>query len=223
MVLIRHISNWTDRILRLINLWCRHFIRRCKQGCLQFVILKPFLAAVTLILYANGKYHDGNFNPRQSYLYLTIIYTISYSLALYALALFYAACKDLLRPFHPVPKFIIIKSVVFLTYWQVIFCPKLHMCLIGDTLTLGIILNDYARFKLSSGLDACKLNFYSNSSNVSMACMYSLLTNPLANIDRTMSFSLLEKLEGLKLHLSVEEVKFIYVNEMLSDRACFFR
>ncbi|KAK4793591.1 hypothetical protein SAY86_024026 [Trapa natans] len=97
------------------------FIRRCKQGCLQFVILKPFLAAVTLILYANGKYYDGNFNPRQSYLYLTIIYTVSYSLALYALALFYVACKDLLHPFNPVPKFIIIKSVVFLTYWQVIF------------------------------------------------------------------------------------------------------
>ncbi|GKU91217.1 hypothetical protein SLEP1_g5117 [Rubroshorea leprosula] len=94
------------------------FIRRCKQGCLQFVILKPILVAVTLILYAKGKYKDGNFNPKQSYLYLTIIYTISYTVALYALVLFYMACKDLLQPFNPVPKFIIIKSVVFLTYWQ---------------------------------------------------------------------------------------------------------
>lgn len=94
------------------------FIRRCKQGCLQFVILKPILVIVTLILYAKGKYEDGNFNPLQSYLYLTIIYTISYSMALYALALFYVACRDLLQPFNPVPKFIIIKSVVFLTYWQ---------------------------------------------------------------------------------------------------------
>ncbi|KAI4369340.1 hypothetical protein MLD38_017788 [Melastoma candidum] len=94
------------------------FIRRCKQGCLQFVILKPILVVVTLILYANGKYHDGNFNPGQSYLYITIVYTISYTMALYALALFYVACKDLLQPFNPVPKFIIIKSVVFLTYWQ---------------------------------------------------------------------------------------------------------
>lgn len=98
---------------------CRRFIRRCKQGCLQFVILKPILVVVTLILYAKGKYEDGNFNPLQSYLYLTIIYTISYSMALYALALFYVACRDLLEPFNPVPKFIIIKSVVFLTYWQV--------------------------------------------------------------------------------------------------------
>ncbi|KAM0860483.1 hypothetical protein ACQ4PT_046508 [Festuca glaucescens] len=94
------------------------FIRRCKQGCLQFVILKPILVVITFILYAKGKYEDGNFSPNQSYLYITIIYTISYSMALYALALFYAACRDLLRPYNPVPKFIIIKSVVFLTYWQ---------------------------------------------------------------------------------------------------------
>ncbi|KAB2059342.1 hypothetical protein ERO13_A11G275900v2 [Gossypium hirsutum] len=94
------------------------FIRRCKQGCLQFVILKPILVAVTLVLYAKGKYKDGNFSPSQAYLYLTIIYTISYTVALYALVLFYMACRDLLQPFNPVPKFIIIKSVVFLTYWQ---------------------------------------------------------------------------------------------------------
>ncbi|GAA0187277.1 hypothetical protein Leryth_017275 [Lithospermum erythrorhizon] len=94
------------------------FIRKCKQGCLQFVILKPALVAVTFILYAKGKYQDGNFDPRQSYLYLTIIYTISYSTALYSLALFYVACKELLQPFNPVPKFVIIKLVVFLTYWQ---------------------------------------------------------------------------------------------------------
>eukprot|EP00249_Psilotum_nudum_P022161 c28398_g1_i1 orf=883-2328(+) len=94
------------------------FIRRCKQGGLQFVILKPILVGVTFFLFARNKYEDGNFSAKQGYLYVTIIYTISYSLALYALVLFYVACKDLLRPFKPVPKFIIIKSVVFLTYWQ---------------------------------------------------------------------------------------------------------
>lgn len=110
-------TSWTV-FVRLLKL-CRRFIRRCKQGCLQFVILKPMLVAVTLILYAKGKYHDGDFSARQSYLYLTIIYTFSYTMALYALAVFYVACRDLLQPFNPVPKFIIIKSVVFLTYWQV--------------------------------------------------------------------------------------------------------
>lgn len=54
---------------------------------------------------------DGNFRAKQAYLYMTIIYTISYSLASYALLLFYVACRDLFRPFDPVPKFVIIKSV----------------------------------------------------------------------------------------------------------------
>ncbi|KAH9624038.1 hypothetical protein KSS87_008631 [Heliosperma pusillum] len=94
------------------------FIRRCKQGCLQFVILKPILVTMTFILYSKGKYEDGDFSAKQSYLYITIIYTISYTVALYALVLFYMACRDLLQPFNPVPKFVLIKSVVFLTYWQ---------------------------------------------------------------------------------------------------------
>eukprot|EP00271_Cylindrocystis_brebissonii_P006323 TRINITY_DN19059_c0_g2_i1.p1 TRINITY_DN19059_c0_g2~~TRINITY_DN19059_c0_g2_i1.p1 ORF type:complete len:626 (-),score=93.83 TRINITY_DN19059_c0_g2_i1:805-2682(-) len=94
------------------------FIRHCKQGCLQFVILKPLLAATSLILYSYGKYEDGNFSPVEGYLYITIVYMVSYSLAIYALILFYLACKDLLKPFQPIPKFIVIKSVVFLTYWQ---------------------------------------------------------------------------------------------------------
>lgn len=117
---------WWITFLKLLKL-CRRFIRRCKQGCLQFVILKPVLVAVTFILYAKGKYHDGNFSVDQSYLYLTVIYTVSYSVALYSLALFYVACRDLLQPFNPVPKFIIIKSVVFLTYWQVGSCLILSL------------------------------------------------------------------------------------------------
>ena len=87
--------------------------------------------AVTLVLYAKGKYKDGNFNPDQAYLYLTIIYTISYTVALYALVLFYMACRDLLQPFNPVPKFVIIKSVVFLTYWQVKFVINSWLLLIA--------------------------------------------------------------------------------------------
>lgn len=95
------------------------FIRMCKQWTLQFVILKPFLVVVTFILYSKGKYRDGDFSPQQPYLYFTITYTISYSMALYGLALFYVACKHLLQSFNPIPKFILIKSVIFLTYWQV--------------------------------------------------------------------------------------------------------
>ncbi|CAI5476973.1 unnamed protein product [Closterium sp. Yama58-4] len=94
------------------------FIRRCKQGCLQFVFLKPILAALSLILYSYGLYNDGNFSAFDSYLYITCVYMLSYSVAIYALILFYVACKDLLHSFNPIPKFLMIKAVVFLTYWQ---------------------------------------------------------------------------------------------------------
>lgn len=97
----------------------RRFIRRCKQGVLQFVILKPVLVLAAFILYYFHMYEDGSFSARGGYLYITLIYTVSYSAALGSLVLFYVACKDLLMPFRALPKFVLVKSVVFLTYWQV--------------------------------------------------------------------------------------------------------
>ncbi|BBN02809.1 organic solute transporter subunit alpha [Marchantia polymorpha subsp. ruderalis] len=110
------------------------FIRRCKQGCLQFVILKPLMVVATLWMYFKEKYSDGSFKASSGSLYVTLIYTASYTCALCALLLFYFACKELLRPFKPLPKFIIIKSVVFLTYWQGV--------LVGLMVSFGIIKNE---------------------------------------------------------------------------------
>ncbi|KAL8565106.1 hypothetical protein ACOMHN_005309 [Nucella lapillus] len=94
------------------------FLRFCKQATLQFCIVKPVMAILTLLLQAFGYYKDGNFSPASGYLYITIIYNISVSLALYALLLFYFATKELLSAYDPVLKFCIIKSVIFLSFWQ---------------------------------------------------------------------------------------------------------
>ena len=53
------------------------------------------------------------------YLWITIIYNITYTLALYALVLFYMGTHELLAPFNPLLKFMVVKMVVFLTFWQV--------------------------------------------------------------------------------------------------------
>lgn len=58
------------------------------------------------------------FRPDSGYLYITIIYNISITLALYGLLLFYFATKELLTPYEPVWKFLTIKSVIFLSFWQ---------------------------------------------------------------------------------------------------------
>jgi hypothetical protein len=53
------------------------------------------------------------------YLWITIIYNITYTLALYSLVLFYMGTHELLAPFNPLLKFAVVKAVVFLTFWQV--------------------------------------------------------------------------------------------------------
>jgi len=97
------------------------FLRRCRQGALQFVIVKPVLAGLALVLYAAGGYGEGSFRPDRGFVWIMIVYNLSYSVALYALLLFYIAAKDLLKPFNPVFKFVTVKCVVFLTFWQGLF------------------------------------------------------------------------------------------------------
>jgi Organic solute transporter Ostalpha len=97
------------------------FVRTVKRGALQFVFLKPILAILTLALYATGHYEEGNWSAAGSYLWITIIYNITYTLALYALLLFYMGTHELLEPFRPLLKFVLVKSVIFLTFWQGLF------------------------------------------------------------------------------------------------------
>ncbi|XP_007251312.2 transmembrane protein 184ba isoform X1 [Astyanax mexicanus] len=104
------------------------FLRFCKQATLQFCVVKPLMAAITVILQAFGKYRDGDFNVASGYLYVTIIYNISVSLSLYALFLFYFATRDLLSPYSPMLKFLMVKSVIFLSFWQGMLLAILEKC-----------------------------------------------------------------------------------------------
>ncbi|XP_036169241.1 transmembrane protein 184A isoform X1 [Myotis myotis] len=104
------------------------FLRFCKQATLQFCVVKPVMALVTIVLQAVGKYHDGDFNVHSGYLYVTLIYNASVSLALYALFLFYVATRELLQPFEPVLKFLTIKAVIFLSFWQGMLLAILERC-----------------------------------------------------------------------------------------------
>ncbi|KXN91587.1 hypothetical protein AN958_00380 [Leucoagaricus sp. SymC.cos] len=105
-----------------------------KRGTLQYVQMKPILAAVTLILKALSKYNDGDFRANSGYLYVSIVYNISICLALYCLAMFWVCVNDDLRPFRcvpthslhfisltllrPVPKFLCVKGILFFSFWQ---------------------------------------------------------------------------------------------------------
>lgn len=80
--------------------------------------MKPIAAAVTLILESTGHYGDGDFGIDKGYLYITIVYNVSYTIALYGLFLFYNATKELLATYYPVLKFLTVKFIVFMSFWQ---------------------------------------------------------------------------------------------------------
>lgn len=93
-------------------------LRFCKQATLQFCVVKILVTVLTLILESLDLYHQGNFNPKYGFVYLIIIQNISISTALWSLALFYLTTKEILSPYYPLLKFITVKSVIFLSFWQ---------------------------------------------------------------------------------------------------------
>ncbi|PSC70645.1 transmembrane 184A-like [Micractinium conductrix] len=97
------------------------FVRYTKQMALQFVLVKPILAVLTLVLYSTGHYSEGNWAPNNGYLWITIFYNLTYTVALYGLLLFYLGTHELLAPFKPLLKFMLVKVVIFLSYWQGLF------------------------------------------------------------------------------------------------------
>lgn len=110
------------------------FLRFCKQATLQFCLVKPVMAFIIMFLQAAGHYHDGDWSPDGGYLYTTIIYNFSVSLALYGLFLFYFATRDLLTPFAPVLKFCTVKSVIFLSFWQGVLLAVMERAAVIDPL-----------------------------------------------------------------------------------------
>lgn len=94
------------------------FLRHCKQAALQYCIVRPIMSLSTLILQSLGYYADGDWSVDKGYLYITIIYNITVSISLYGLCVFYQATHELLQDHRPLIKFCIVKSIVFLSFWQ---------------------------------------------------------------------------------------------------------
>lgn len=103
------------------------FLRFCKQSTLQFCAVKPIVSLITIVLEANDQFHENNLHPKYGYLYVTIIYNISVTLALYALVLFYLATREILKPHDPVLKFFMVKAIIFASFWQGVMLSFLEL------------------------------------------------------------------------------------------------
>lgn len=94
------------------------FFWETKRGVLSYVIARPLMTAVSVVTNITGKYCDGEFKAHCAYPYVAFINNCSQMWALYCLVMLYHATCHELAPIRPLPKFIAIKAVVFLTFWQ---------------------------------------------------------------------------------------------------------
>ena len=92
-----------------------HTLKLLKYWTWQFVIIRPVCTILMIALQIFGMY------PSWLSWTFTIILNISVSLALYSLVLFYHVFAKELQPHKPLAKFMCIKGIVFVCFWQVNF------------------------------------------------------------------------------------------------------
>jgi hypothetical protein len=82
-------------------------MRFCNRGVIQFVLVKPIVATVDIFLLAYSSYH----NNKTWKIIESVLYNVSYSVALYCLMVFYLATKKQLQKYKPVYKFLSVKGL----------------------------------------------------------------------------------------------------------------
>ncbi|XP_052314984.1 transmembrane protein 184C-like isoform X1 [Oncorhynchus keta] len=93
---------------------------RCKLGVLQYTVVRPVTTVIALVCQLCGVYDEGNFSNRNAWTYLVLVNNISQLFAMYCLVLLYKALKDELSQIRPVGKFLCVKMVVFVSFWQAV-------------------------------------------------------------------------------------------------------
>ena len=133
-------------------------LERCRFGVLQYVLVKNLTWLVVMFLQYVDWYEEGIFQINRGYLYICIVNNASQIWALYCLAKFYYIMKEELQHYKPLGKFILIKCVVFATWWQSITINFLayHTTFISssDNNTMSIDENHQgSRFSGSTTID----------------------------------------------------------------------
>ncbi|KKY23161.1 hypothetical protein UCDDS831_g03286 [Diplodia seriata] len=105
-------------VLPKIDISDPHTFLAIKRGILQYTWVKPMLAIATIVMKATGTYQEGYIGVTSGYFWSSLIYNVSITVCLYALAVFWVCMSHDLKPFRPMPKFLCIKGIIFASYWQ---------------------------------------------------------------------------------------------------------
>lgn len=95
------------------------FLHWTRWAVFQYVIVRIACTLLTVILTPLDLYGEGEFsNPAKFYMWSVIFINLSQCWALYCLLLVYLNFHEALRDLQPTKKFLVIKAVVFLCWWQ---------------------------------------------------------------------------------------------------------
>lgn len=108
-------------VLPKVDISDPHTFLAIKRGILQYTWCKPLLSIAAIIMKAAGVYKEGYIGVSSGYFWSGLIYNISITISLYALAMFWVCMAEDLKPFRPMPKFLCIKGIIFASYWQGFF------------------------------------------------------------------------------------------------------
>ena len=126
------------------------FLRLCRHGVINYVVMRPVTTALAFITEANGLYGDGQIlNPLVAFPYLTLVNNLSQAWAMYCLILFYKVTHEELAPIRPFAKFLTVKAVVFLSFWQgqlILLLVKMRVIRVKETWT------DYDAADVATGM-----------------------------------------------------------------------
>lgn len=93
------------------------FVRNCRLAIFQFMVVKPLGAIVIIILKAKHEL-GGILDVSKGHFWTALICNFSITTAFTALVYFYVGLKEFMEGTDALLKFICIKAVIFLSFWQ---------------------------------------------------------------------------------------------------------
>lgn len=126
------------------------FLDSCRFYILQYSLVKPATAILTIVTFRNGLYVPGDYSFWGANLWITVVNNLSVSFALYYLVQFYHAshANPSLAKGRPLGKFLSIKAIIFFAFWQALVLDLLVLSGVirpqeGDHGAVAIALSDF--------------------------------------------------------------------------------
>lgn len=95
-----------------------NFLMDLKISVVQYVVIRPLMVLCAVILNSQSLFCPNSLSPRHGRFWFAVITSLSTAIAMYALVMMYVVIKKDISIHRPVTKFIAVKFVIFMTFWQ---------------------------------------------------------------------------------------------------------